>query len=93
MATSLTQVLFANPLRPSRAKPACTVEISHRRPPGRNQPHQFFTVIMSGIVMYGCSVHGQGADRRVRTVGFEFATREAKEQFDAAVLKALDASE
>ncbi len=48
---------------------------------------------MSGIVMYGCSVHGQGADRRVRTVGFEFATREAKEQFDAAVLKALDASE
>jgi len=93
MSTSLG-VLLSGTLPPPRAKPACTVQVNHRHPPGRNLEHQRFTVVTAdGICMHGCWVHGIGANRRVEAVGFTFDTREAKERFRESVLRALDAGD
>jgi hypothetical protein len=90
MATSLSAALLGStalpPPRAKRARPY-RVEIHHRREPN------FFDVVVCGIVVRGCSVYGEGEARRVRCPGFEFESRAAKDEFNHAVLAALDAGE
>ena len=87
MATSLSQVLLASP--PTQAP--YKVTICARRPYG--DAHLLVDLVMPfGLVLRGCEVRGEGANRRVRTM-YEFASREAKTEFDREVLAALDASE
>jgi hypothetical protein len=84
MATSLTQVLLT-----AQDPPACVVTIRCWRP--RRTPETFDVIVPPGIIVRGCTVRGEGAERRVRAPGHEFATREAAERFRICVLAALDA--
>ena len=91
MATSLTQILYQAPPRCAKRARPYAVAIRRWRP--RRKPETFDVTMPCGLLLRGCTVHGEGADRRVRAPGFEFDTRADAERFRASVLKALDASD
>src|SRR5260370_42677032 len=91
MATSLTQILYQAP--PPRAKRAHPYAVEIRRWRPRRKPEIFDVIMPCGLLLRGCYVYVKNSERRVRAVGFEFDTPEARDRVRVAVLRALDASQ
>lgn len=87
-STSLGAALASTPPRAKRARPY-TVKI--RRWSERPGPVLLDVTMPDGLILRGCEVRGEGEARRVRAPGFEFVDRAAKDEFNRAVLAALDA--